>query len=227
MSDFVIRRNVDLGDDVSVGYFSVLGAEHKRLNVQYTDRPAAARADDVAAVRIGDRTVIGSHVLVYEGATVGADVFIDDYVRLGARSRVGDATMLLYGAKIYDDVSIGQNCRIAGFVPVRVVIGDNVTMMGHIAHKYSRPLDWSRDEPSPVLEDDVVVGIGATLVGGITLGAGSYVAAGATLTKSVPPESMVLGFNRIMPLKAFEAYRERSMNGKGVLEDGLGPTFTL
>jgi acetyltransferase-like isoleucine patch superfamily enzyme len=112
--------------------------------------------------------------------------------------------MLLYGCAIYEEVVIGRDCRIAGFIPSGVTIGNNVTMMGTVAHKYDRPLNWFRDEPSPQFEDDCVVGLSATIVGGITIGRNSYVAAHALVTKDVPPNSFAYKFNEIMPLEEFE-----------------------
>jgi serine O-acetyltransferase len=45
----------------------------------------------------------------------------------------------------------------------------------------------------PTLEDDVVVGAGAAILGAILVGANSKVAAGAVVVKSVPPNSTVVG----------------------------------
>jgi acetyltransferase-like isoleucine patch superfamily enzyme len=200
----IIYDNVQIGDDVGIGLFNVIGAYHDRLAVKYA--PAPTRGSGIrATVSIGHRTTICNHTVIYEGAIIGTDCFIDDYVRLGAKSTVNEGSMLLYGARIYDNVSIGANCRIAGFIPGRTVIGNGVTMMGMIAHKYDRPLDWFRDEPSPIIEDDVVVGLGALIVGGIRIGRGSYVAANATLTKSVPPNSMVLNANEVETIEEFES----------------------
>ena len=117
--------------------------------------------------------------------------------------------MLLYGARVYDHVEIGSDCRVTGLVPGGVKIGDHVTVMGNLVHKYRRPLNWLRDEPSPVIEDNVVVGYGAVVVGDITIGAGSYVAASATVTKDVPANSMVLGTNEIMPIEEFELRKQQ------------------
>lgn len=45
----------------------------------------------------------------------------------------------------------------------------------------------------PVLEDEVWVGPHAVIIGGVTIGRGSRVAAGAFVTESVPPHSVVSG----------------------------------
>lgn len=50
-----------------------------------------------------------------------------------------------------------------------------------------------RGKRHPTLEDNVVVGAGAAVLGAITVGAGSKIAAGAVVVKSVPPNSTVVG----------------------------------
>ena len=43
------------------------------------------------------------------------------------------------------------------------------------------------------IEDDVWLGAGATVVGGVTIGRGSIVAAGSVVTRDVEPFSVVAG----------------------------------
>jgi serine O-acetyltransferase len=45
----------------------------------------------------------------------------------------------------------------------------------------------------PTLEDNVVVGAGAKILGAITIGANSRIGANAVVVKSVPPDSVVVG----------------------------------
>jgi serine O-acetyltransferase len=45
----------------------------------------------------------------------------------------------------------------------------------------------------PTLENDVIVGAGAAILGAIVIGAGSKVAAGSVVVKSVPPNCTVVG----------------------------------
>lgn len=47
--------------------------------------------------------------------------------------------------------------------------------------------------PCPVIEDDVEIGAGAIILGGITIGAGAKIGAGAVVTKSVPPGYVAVG----------------------------------
>ena len=51
---------------------------------------------------------------------------------------------------------------------------------------------------APVLGADLYVGAGAILVGGITVGDGAKIGAGAVVTKDVPAGATVVGENRIV-----------------------------
>lgn len=51
---------------------------------------------------------------------------------------------------------------------------------------------------APTIEDDVVLGAGAKILGGITVGRGAVVGANAVVTKDVPPGAVVVGANRVV-----------------------------
>ena len=96
---------------------------------------------------------------------------------------------------------IGANSRINRdcMIDVRggVRIGDNVSISPQVAISTAAhsALDPAfRVEIRPVvIEDNVWIGMRATILGGVTLGRGCVVAAGAIVTKDVPPLTIVAG----------------------------------
>jgi acetyltransferase-like isoleucine patch superfamily enzyme len=138
----------------------------------------------------------GLPVLI-SGVQLGDDCVVEDQVHVGYDSRIGAGSRLMYGAYICDRVQIGAEARIAGFICDGTVVGERSTVMGQLLHEYTRPHEgwWDVDEPSPVIEHDVVVDYGATVVGGVHIGPFSYVAAGAIVTKDVPPRHVATGTN--------------------------------
>lgn len=74
-------------------------------------------------------------------------------------------------------------------------IGCNVTLMHGVTLGRSDRIETNGERTShyPTLEDEVWVGPHAIIVGGVTIGRGSRIGGGAFVTKSVPPNSMVLG----------------------------------
>lgn len=61
--------------------------------------------------------------------------------------------------------------------------------MDEIGHDEKRP----EDDRDVVIEDDVWIGSNTTILRGVTVGTGSVVAAGAVVTKDVPPYAVVAG----------------------------------
>lgn len=166
-----------------------------------------------APVVIGERCLLFNQVVIYEGSQVGPDCVIEDGVRIGYDARIGAGVRLAYGAYLCDRISVGDGARVAGFVCDGTAIGKRATVMGQLVHEYSRPhLDWWEvDEPSPVVGDDVVIGFGAIVVGGVRVGPRSYVAAGAIVTRDVPSGHVVTGTNTLTPAAEWRGGRLREL----------------
>jgi serine O-acetyltransferase len=77
----------------------------------------------------------------------------------------------------------------------KATIGKNVTFFNGVTlgkrEKISK--DGNRSSEYPVIEDEVWVGPHAVIVGGVVIGKGSRIAAGAFITESIPPYSTVMG----------------------------------
>ena len=95
------------------------------------------------------------------------------------------------------NVFVNQNCTfydLGGLdIADDVMIGPNVSLItsGH-------PLEPSRRRAFTiakpiVIERNVWIGAGATVIGGVTVGENSVVAAGSVVTKTVPPNTFVGG----------------------------------
>ncbi len=78
------------------------------------------------------------------------------------------------GVVIGETTEIGRNCTLY----------QGVTLGG---------TSLQRGKRHPTLEDNVIVGAGAGIIGAVVIGAGSKIAAGAVVVKSVPPNCTVVG----------------------------------
>jgi acetyltransferase-like isoleucine patch superfamily enzyme len=94
-------------------------------------------------------------------------------------------------------VHIGYGCMFTGHAPIdiadEVMIANktNLVTSGHPV-----PPDQRRDylTGAPItIEKNVWIGTAATILPGVTIGAGSVVAAGAVVTHDVPPATLVAG----------------------------------
>ena len=134
---------------------------------------------------------------------------MEDRSRVGYGCRIGDRTRLVHGAYVCDRVQVGADACVTGYVCDATVICHGSTVMGDLVHEYTRPDVgwWDVDEASPVIEADSVVGFGARIIGGVRIGPRSYVAAGAVVTKDVPPEHIVTGTNAQIPIDRWTGKR--------------------
>ena len=81
-------------------------------------------------------------------------------------------------------------------------IGDNVLLYHNVT---LGGVDLIKMKRHPTLEDHVVVGAGAQILGPITIGAHSRIGANAVVVKDVPPESVVVGVpGRTRPRSALQ-----------------------
>jgi acetyltransferase-like isoleucine patch superfamily enzyme len=106
----------------------------------------------------------------------------DGIIRLGARCSVNPFTLLsgYGGLTIGDDVRIGSHCVVLSsmhrFESIDLVIREQ-----GIA------------ESPTVIEDDVWIGSGCKILGGVRIGYGSVVGAGTVVNRDLPPMSIASG----------------------------------
>lgn len=144
------------------------------------DKPMIHALADVQTVHIGEETRIWQYVVILAGARIGsqcnicANVLIEGDVVVGDRVTVKSGVQLWDGLRVADDVFIGPNATFANDM-------------------YPR----SRQRPDrfllTTLHQGASVGAGAVILPGVAIGARAIVGAGAVVTRSVPPNAIVVG----------------------------------
>ena len=114
--------------------------------------------------------------------------------RRGISRFVSQATRFFTGIEIHPGATIGDGFFIDHGMGVVIgetsVIGDNVTIYQGVTLGGTGKEKGKRH---PTLDSHVVVGVGATVLGDITVGEGSKVGGGAVVIASVPPNCTVVG----------------------------------
>jgi len=143
--------------------------------------------------QLGPRvTVWGNpHVTATGAITLGDRVTVHSFlarVQLsagpGATLSIGDDTYVNNGAVLSarQSVTVGRRCQIATGV---MLMDDDFHAVGD--------LDAPGKAAPIVVEDDVWLATRAVVLKGVTVGRGAVVAAGAVVTKDVPPYTLVAG----------------------------------
>ena len=205
----VIAPGVVLGENITIGFGAVLyPGTHVKDGVYIGDyavigRPTmrpGMKSEMNTVVHIGEDSVIGSHVTLYEGVRIGKRVLIGDGVKLRERCSINDDcivgsnctfqrdVIMLEGSRVIDlshmtnDVIIGRGA----FVSTGVLTMDDDSFAGNNQ-------DGDTRLNPPHIWHGASVGGGAILLPGVNVGEGAVVASGAVVTKNVAEGSTVMG----------------------------------
>ncbi|RDW15303.1 bifunctional UDP-N-acetylglucosamine diphosphorylase/glucosamine-1-phosphate N-acetyltransferase GlmU [Oceanobacillus arenosus] len=137
-----------------------------------------------------------SNCYIGEGTVVKQSVANDS--RIGKRVKVGPF------AHIRPDSTIGDNAKLGNFTEIKKTslgngskishlsyigdanVGDNVNIgCGTITVNYD-----GKNKFLTTIEDDAFIGCNSNLIAPVTIGKGSYVAAGSTITNNVPDDAL-------------------------------------
>ena len=206
----IIYPNVTIGEDVSVGEYSIVGKPYRPIDSgsPFTKRPT----------KISQRCHLGSLVIVGAGSRISEGCLIDNGVKIEQDVRIGKKTRVIYQSQICNYAQIGKECIIGGFVCENAKIEERVRMFGMMIHSQKDPTsDWDGTaEPAPVIKRGSFVGFGALIIGGIKIGPKSLVCAGATITKNVPPRHIASGVNEIVAAKHWHGSLRNAEMFKGL-----------
>lgn len=163
-----IERGVTLGNGVRIG----LGA--RLSNVTVGDHSFIKPYSVIDAAEIGSGAAVGPFAHIRPGSKLGNDVRVGNFVEtknthLGNSSKASHLTYL-------GDARIGQDCNIgAGTITCNYDgYNKNLTQLG----------------------DGVFIGSNSQLVAPTDLADGAYVAAGSTVTGSIPENALVIARSR-------------------------------
>lgn len=127
-----------------------------------------------------------SNIVVGPGSTIGKNVALS--VVKGGKLTIGKRTALTR------NIVIGCNCSIT--IGNNVLIGEFVSIRD-MNHNYSRidvPIAEQGESAKPIIiEDDVWIGRGSIIMGGVTIGRGAIIAANSVVNDNVEPHAVVAG----------------------------------
>jgi bifunctional UDP-N-acetylglucosamine pyrophosphorylase/glucosamine-1-phosphate N-acetyltransferase len=171
-----------------------------------------------ASSAIGQGCIIGPGTRIV-GSTVGDRTKIENSVIL--ESRVGEDTKIGPFAYLRPNSTVGNSCKVGDFVEVKnSTLGDG-TKASHLS--YIGDSDVGRDvnigcgvvfvnydgskKHRSTVEDHSFIGCNVNLVSPVTLGEGSYIAAGSTVTTDVPAGALCVARSKGKIIEGWVARR--------------------
>ncbi len=131
---------------------------------------STVNASQVYDSTIGERTNVGPFAYVRPNCTVGNDIKVGDFVEL-KNSTIGNGTKISHLTYV-GDTDLGE----------RINLG-----CGTVTVNYD-----GKNKYRCTVEDDCFIGCNTNMVAPVTIGKGSYVAAGSTITEDVPGDALAI-----------------------------------
>lgn len=186
-----IGKNAIIGENVIIGYptsdiLKECAASGKSLD-----------GIDFRGAVIGDNAVIRPNSTIYTDVKIGDDLRTGHNIMIREETVMGDNVLIGTNTIVDGHTTIGNNVSIQGnvYIPLNVTIEDHV-FIGPCAvltnDKY--PIRKKSALRGPILRHGASIGANATLLPEVEIGEGAMVAAGALVTKDVPPWKLAVGF---------------------------------
>ena len=144
---------------------------------------------------IAEDVVLGENVRIFQpdlvnlygcsigdGTKVGAFVEVQRGARIGANCKISSHTFICDGVTIEDGVFVGHGVMFINDVRPRAVNPEGALQT---------EADWSM--VNTIIRTQASLGSNCTIMGGITVGVGALVGAGAVVTHDVPDYAIVAG----------------------------------
>lgn len=160
-----------------LGRFMALRNKNVEIDKTCLISPHAYVCPRAGAIKLGPKCTISPGAMVQGNVEMGENSSVQSYSILTGYGTPDNPTGL---------IKIGNNVRIAPHV---MMIAAN-----HVFDDTDTPICKQGLVHKPiVIEDDVWIAGRANIMAGVTIGTGAVVAAGAVVTKDVPPYSVVAG----------------------------------
>jgi len=132
------------------------------------------------STKVGKGTKVWAFAHVLPGAVLGEDCNICDNVFIENKVTIGNRVTIKCGVQVWDGVVLEDD----------VFVGPNATFTNDL---FPRSKVHLGEYPQTRICSGASIGANATILPGITIGRNAMVGAGSVVTRSVPPNAIVVG----------------------------------
>ena len=177
----VIHDNVVIEDGVTIG-------DHCSIGI-----PTSAKVPE-RTLRIGARSTIRSHAVVYEGSQLGEGFQAGHHVMIRENSTVGRYVSIGSFSDLEGDCWVGDCSRCHSYVHISkgTRVGRFVWLFSLVTLTNDSLPPYDTEEPT-IIKDGASVLVGCTVYPGAVMEEGSYAAAGSQVRGVVPIGQVVCG----------------------------------
>lgn len=133
----------------------------------------------------------GNNVVISDGARIAGNenIFFGDDVYIGPLA-------LLYTTRA--KIKFGSHITVGP--RLTIITGDHrIDVVGEYIKSVGDDRKLPENDKDVIIEDDVWIGVNVNIFKGVTIGRGSVIAGAATVVKDVPPYSIYISKDKILP----------------------------
>jgi len=179
-----------IGTSCFIDSNALIGYPHKEELEFLEDKP-----EKIKGCEIGDNCQIRPGA-IYSTAKIGNNTRTGHNFLIREHTTIGDGCLIGTNVVIDNNCNIGNNCsfQTGAYIPTGSKIGNRVFLGPNASLTNDKtPLRTEYHLEIITLKDDVTVGSNATLMPGITVGEGAFIAGGAIVTRDVPAWTLAKG----------------------------------
>jgi acetyltransferase-like isoleucine patch superfamily enzyme len=187
----VVHDGTRIGDGCAIEDHAVLG-KRPRL------APSSSAAGEVSRLELEQDVKVCCGAVVFAGAFVEQGAILGDQSFVRERTRIGLGSVIGRGSVVDNDVSVGARVRVqtSVYLTAGTVLEDDVFVGPGVTTTNDDAM--GRHGPEVALRGATLrracrVGGGVVLTPGVEIGEEAFVAAGAVVTRDVPPRAVVMG----------------------------------
>lgn len=191
----VIHRDAELGDDVSVGAFTVVGANVRLGPGSRVESHCVLGAGNADPLRIGAGATIRSHSVLYGGSRFGAGLETGHHVTTREGLHVGRNLRLGTNCDLQGHATIGNFVRLHSGIQVNhgTTLEDFVWIFPYVVLTNDPHPPSDGATMGPTIRRGAAIGARSLILPGVVIGEGALVAAGSTVTTDVERHRVVRG----------------------------------
>lgn len=208
----IIEDNVVIHDNVIIGHNVVIKedtiiekgcviADNTILGKKPFKASSSATTEEkiLPPLVLGEYVTIGANCVVYRGAILKDYVFVGDLASIREDVEIGEYTIIGRGVTVENKTKIGKYVKIEteAYITAISIVEDYCFIAPEVTFTNDNFLGRTEERKKyfkgPIVRKGARIGANATILPGIEIGEDALIAAGAVVTRNVPPRKIFAG----------------------------------
>ena len=190
----VIHEDTVVGDAVRIDDHASLGKRPMKAA-----NSATTKDQELPALTVGEQSIVGTGVVLYRGAAIDPKVLMADLCTVRENVTIGRGTIVGRGVTVENFCSVGKYCKLESecYITAYSTLEDRVFVAPGVVTSndnfVGRTQERFKHFKGITVKKGGRIGAGTVTLPGVTIGADGLVAAGSTVTRDVPAQTIVMG----------------------------------